>query len=113
MKKIVFVVIMLLLFTGCEKEASNKINMDCNGNVTALEVKKGDALNCTLLGTNFKFVVKSSTENKILFEVDNAGLSDNGSLLDDKKNFEMKKDEVLVLNTQTTDYQQKVIFSWQ
>lgn len=114
MKKIFLIIILLVLVTGCKsKETSVNIKMDCNDQISTHSVKKGDVLGCELLGDKYEFEITSATEGKVKIKVSSYGLSDDGSLIDKKDSFELIKDKKLELGTQSTDYQEKVIFSYE
>lgn len=114
MKKYLLVLVLLVLLTGCnKKEESVKISMDCNKEVTTHTIKKGDVLGCELLGDKYEITIVSATSEKVKIKVNNYGLTDTSSLLDKKDSFEFSKDESLKLHTQSTDYQEKLILSYE
>ncbi len=114
MKKYLLVIILLVLITGCSsKEESVKIKMDCNNDISVHTIKKGDVLGCELLGTKYELTITSATKEKIKVKVNEMGLTDKNDLLEKKDKFEFSKDKNLTLSTQSTDYQEKVILSYE
>lgn len=113
MKKILLTLTLVFILSGCkEKEITNKMEINCNNDISVVDLKKGDQINCKLLNNDYIFEVKSSTKDNIKLEVNEYGLNDESSLLDKKKEFIIKKGEDKILKTQTTDYQQSIKFSW-
>ena len=113
MKKLVLILTLVFVLSGCkEKEITNKMEINCNSDITIIDLKKGDEISCKLLNTDYIFKVKSSTESSIKLEVNDYGLNDESSLVDKKKEFIIKKGEDKAIKTQSTDYQQSIIFSW-
>lgn len=109
MKKYLILII-LLLITGCKENKKEKISMACDGIKTEFVVEKGNEISCTLLGEEYIFKVKDIKKDKIYIKVN--GLTDSSSIVDKKQEFILSKDEELILYTQTTDYQKKVVFKW-
>jgi hypothetical protein len=93
-------------------EIKTTIEMNCNNSNTSYEIKVGESLSCKLLGQKYKFTINKIEDDKITIDVNNTGLTDESSLLEQKKRFTLTKDNVLKLNTQSTDYQESVIFKW-
>lgn len=106
------ILIVLLLITGCTQNKVEKISMECNGIKTEFEIQKGNEVTCTLLNEEYVFKVKDVNDDKIYIKTDKSGLTDSGSLLEKKQEFILSKDKELRLNTQTTDYQEIVVFRW-
>lgn len=114
MKKLLLILSLVFVLSGCkEKEIANKMKINCNNDISVVDLKKGDEISCKLLNNDYIFKVKSSTNSNIKLEVNEYGLNDESNLLDKKKVFNIKKGEDKTLKTQTTDYQQKIIFSWE
>jgi len=112
MKKYLTLIILLLLITGCKDNKIEKISMECNGIKTEFTIEKGNKFSCNLLGDEYIFTVKDIKDNGIYIKANKNGLSDSSSLIEIKQQFIIKKDSDLKLYTQTTDYQENVIFKW-
>ena len=112
--------IMLLIFIAFSvymtiirvNEPKTTIEMNCNGKNTSYEIKVGETLNCKLLGEKYKFTINSIEDDKIILDVNKTGLTDENSLLEKKEKFTLTKNKDLKINTQSTDYQENVIFKW-
>ena len=112
MKRFV-IVLLILVLTGCQEEdISVNLEMNCDNVTNTLEVKKADTLSCNLLGENYEFKITKIDDNKIYFEANQYGLTSSGNLLSEEKAFVLNKDSSITLTTQSTDYQEKVIFKW-
>lgn len=114
MKKYLLFLVLIVLLTGCnQKEKSVKVSMKCKNDVTVHTIKKGDVLACELLGEEYEITIVSATSERVKVKVNEYGLTDTNSLLDKKDSFEFSKDESLKLHTQSTDYQEKLILSYE
>lgn len=112
MKKII-VLLLLLVVSACHKnDLSVNLKMDCNSISTNLEVKENDTLSCSLSGETYEFKITKLDENKIILEANQYGLTSSSNLLDEEKEFILNKDSSITLTTQSTDYQEKVVFNW-
>lgn len=112
MKKYLILILLLLINTGCKKNKIEKISMECNGIKTEFTVEKGNQISCILLGDEYVFTVKDIKDNGIYIKANKNGLSDSSSLTENKQQFIIDKDSDLKLYTQTTDYQEVVVFKW-
>lgn len=110
MKRILLIFIILISIGCTKKEKSTNIEMQCNDIITTIEIKKGNKISCNLLDENYEFMVKKITSDNIELEVNKYGLSDDGSITKKIKTFKIEEDKELKIHTQTTDYQQYVIF---
>lgn len=110
MKKII-VIILLLIMVGCQnKEKIATIEMTCNNIKTTINIKENNKVGCNLLDNDYEFVINKITDNKVELEVNKFGLTDNGNITNKNKIFILEKNNELKIHTQTTDYQQYVIF---
>lgn len=112
MKKIILLFLLLIL-SACNRNNSRvNLEMHCNNLSTNLEVKENDTLSCNLLGENYEFKVTKLDEDKIILEANKYGLTSSNSLREKEKEFTLTKNSSITLTTQSTDYQEKVIFNW-
>lgn len=112
MKKIV-IALLLLVLTGCDKEdVSVNLEINCDNVTNIVEVKQSDTLSCNLLGENYEFKITKIKNDGIYIEANKYGLTSSGSLLSEEKEFVLNKDSSITLTTQSTDYQEKVVFNW-
>ncbi len=102
--------IIMLGMTGCVKEKEVNITMNCNGNIINNNLKVNEKLTCSLLGNEYEFTITKIENESVDIKVNSYGLIDTNSLIDKKDSFIIKSDEVLKLNTQSTDYQEIVTF---
>lgn len=121
MKKIMFTILfwgfMMLGLTGCEKsnqsaDQSANISVTLYDNTSSIEVKVGDTLTYSLLGDEYEFEITDITEDEISIEVNQYGLTDSSSLRSKDNQFIIEKGKKLELHTQTTDYQESIIFEY-
>ena len=114
MKKIIVFCIFGLLITGCgnSKKIEPKVLMYCNDVKTELELKEKDIVSCKLLGENYNFKIIDITEDKIEIESNEYGLTSDNNLREKNKRFIINRNDTLRLATQSTDYQESVIFKW-
>lgn len=112
MKKIVLPLLLLILSACHRNNPSVNLEMQCNNLSTNLEVKENDTLSCNLLGENYEFKVTKLDEDKIILESNKYGLTSSSSLIEKEKEFTLTKNSSITLTTQSTDYQEKVIFNW-
>lgn len=111
MKKILLGLSILLL-VGCEQR-KEKISMTCNDIKTEFYIQEKNEISCNLLGDNYIFKVKNIKMDEIILEANEYGLTEDNNLLEQEKEFILSKDNELILTTQTTDYQESVIFKWE
>lgn len=112
MKKIILPLLLLIL-SACNRNTPRvNLEMHCNNLSTNLEVKENDTLSCNLLGENYEFKVTKLDEDKIILEANKYGLTSSNSLREKEKEFTLTKNSSITLTTQSTDYQEKVIFNW-
>ena len=64
------------------------------------------------MGNDYEFKITNITENKITIEVNQFVLTDTSSLISKDNKFNLEKDKILKLHTQTTDYQDLIIFEY-
>ena len=113
MKKIILILFLVMLLPGCGSTTKQEtIEMNCDGTVTSVTVKENDKLSCKLLSTNYEFTIGKISDNEIEISTTNYGLGSTGSLISKEKSWAVKKGEKLTLTTQSTDYQERVIFNW-
>lgn len=112
MKRIVCTLFILLLVGCSEKNKTAELEMHCNGLVSRVEIRKKDTFTCTMLDDDYKFKVKSISDDEIVLEADKFGLADENNLEQEEKKFIISKDKELTLVTQTLDYQESVSFVW-
>lgn len=112
MKKFV-ILLFLVVLTGCDKEEiSVNLEINCDNVTNIVEVRKDDTLSCNLLGENYEFKITKIKNDEIYIEANKYGLTSSGSLLSEEKEFVLNKDSSITLTTQSTDYQEKVVFNW-
>ncbi len=112
MKKVVMILLLLMVCACQKKELSVNLEMNCDSISNILEVKENDTLGCKLLGEDYEFKITKIDNDKIYFEANKYGLTSSSNLLEDEKKFVLTKDSSIVLTTQSTDYQEKVVFNW-
>lgn len=104
---------MIFGLTGCEKiNKSSNINVTLNDNTNSIEIKVGKTLTYSLLGNEYEFKITDITESEISIEVNRFGLTNTNSLISKDNKFIIEKGEKLELYTQTTDYQESIIFEY-
>lgn len=99
----------LLLYN---KNKSITINVDLNGNTNSVEIKVGETLTYSLLGNEYEFKIIDIKKNEISIEVNQYGLTNTSSLIKEDNKFIIEKGKKLELHTQTTDYQESIIFEY-
>ena len=110
-KKIVLLLFLIILITGCtNKTSSNTLIVECNEKTTKYDIKKDTKLKCNLLGEDYIFKIRTINKNKLSIIVNEYGLTDSSSLLEKKKKFVITKNKELKLHTQSTDYQESIKF---
>ena len=114
MKKLIMIIVLSLSLVGCSttKKIEPKVTMFCNDTKTELNIKEKDIVSCKLLGENYKFKIIKITEDKIEIESNEYGLTSGNNLREKNKKFTISKNDSLRLTTQSTDYQESVIFEW-
>lgn len=118
MKKRVMLIVLLwgviiLGMTGCgKKNKSVDIKITLNTDTTTVNVQVGKVLTYSLLGQNYEFKITDISEDKISMEVNKYGLTDTDDLRTQDNKFTIEKGKKLELYTQTTDYQEKIIFEY-
>ena len=112
MKKIIIILFLLVLLPGCGNKKEETIEMNCNNTVTKIVVKEKDKLTCKLLGDDYVFTIDAINDQEIKISANEYGLAHDGSLLSKDKSWIIEKGKELRLNTQTTDYQEIVVFNW-
>lgn len=115
MKKYLLI-ILLLLVVGCQnKDISAKLNINCNGDVSDIEVKNNDVISCKLLDDSYKLNLEVK-EDEITIKTNGelTNLKEDGTfnLIDKNDTFKLKKGQKITLITKTTDYQEEIIISW-
>jgi uncharacterized lipoprotein YehR (DUF1307 family) len=111
LKKLIVCLFLIILLSGCGNKKEETITMNCNNMETVISIKEKDSLICKLLGEDYIFKVDKIEDNSITISANKNGLSDNGLTSKDTK-WIIKKNEKLILHTQTTDYQEYVTFNW-
>ena len=103
-----------LVYMGIIKTDTKElvVNMNCNGIRKDYQINEGDKLSCKLLGNDYKFTIKNIGADEIEIESNEYGLTDENNLLEKKDRFTLKKNNDLKISTQSTDYQESVIFKW-
>lgn len=105
--------IMIFGLTGCgEANKSANINVTFNDNTNSVEIKVGNTLTYSLLGNEYEFKITDITKNEISIEVNQYGLTNTRSLISKDNKFIIEKGRELELHTQTTDYQESIIFEY-
>lgn len=114
MKKILLLMTLTLLFTsGCVfEEKTATLAMDCNGDVSTIEAKKGETFTCKLLSEEYKFKVTNVTDNHVVIKTSSDGLSSGQGIWESEYKWKVEKDDALIIHTNSTDYQEKVSFNW-
>lgn len=114
MKKIMLIIILTLFFTsGCvfdEKTAT--LAMDCNGEASTIEAKKGVEFQCELLTEVYKFKVTNVTNTYVVIKTNQDGISSGAGIWDSEYKWKVEKDDALIIHTNSTDYQEKLILNW-
>ncbi len=105
--------LMIFGLTGCGKtNKSANINVTLNNNTNSIEIKVGKTLTYSLLANEYEFKITDITENEISIEVNQYGLTNTSSLISKDNKFIIEKGKKLELHTQTTDYQESIIFEY-
>lgn len=105
--------IMVFGLAGCkETNKSAYINVTLYDHTDRIEVKAGETFTYSLLGNDYEFEITNITEEEISIEVDQYGLTNSSSLISEDNQFIIEKGEKLELHTQTTDYQESIIFEY-
>lgn len=105
--------LMLFGLAGCkETNKSAHINVTLYDHTDRIEVKVGETFTYSLLGNEYEFEVTDITEEEISIEVDQYGLTNSSSLISEDNQFIIEKGKKLELHTQTTDYQESIIFEY-
>ena len=115
MKKIGFIAILVLLLTcGCGlfQEKSTTLHMNCNGNEEDIVVSRNTKMKCTLGGEEYIFTVTNVTNNYVVIKTPGDGLSSGGGIWESEHKWKVDKNDGLTIHTNSTDYQEKVIFNW-
>lgn len=104
---------MMFGLTGCGKtNKSANINVTVNDNTNSIEIKVGKTLTYPLLSNEYEFKITDIKENEISIEVNQYGLTNTSSLISEDNKFIIEKGKKLELHTQTTDYQESIIFEY-
>lgn len=117
---ILLIVIAAIVFIVINKGNKNEtayIEINCDGKDLSKEYKKGDAIDCTLLGSEFKLTIEDIKKDEIEIHADKYGLfpeRDNGtiSLIDKVDDFTLEKDKDLILALQATDVSSSIKLKW-
>ena len=114
MKKLVLIFVLSILLVGCGSTKINEANisMYCNDTKTEVKIKEKDIVSCKLLGEEYKFKINKISNDKIDIESNEYGLTSDNNLREKNKKFSLSKNDTLRLTTQSTDYQESVIFEW-
>lgn len=105
--------VIVLGIIGCGKtNKSANIKVTLNDNTNSIEIKIGKTLTYSLLGNEYEFKITDITENEISIEVNQYGLTNTSSLISEDNKFIIEKGKKLELHTQTTDYQELIIFEY-
>ena len=117
MKKIIlmiliFVFIMLGIYFCFNAYKSAGIRVTLKNNTDSIKIKIGKVFTYSLMGEEYKFKITNIKDNKIIFEVNKYGLTNTNSLISKDNKFTIEKGNKLKLHTQTTDYQESIIFEY-
>lgn len=105
--------LMMFGLTGCEEtNKSANINVTLNDNTNSIEIKVGKTLTYSLLCNEYEFKITDITEDEISIEVNQYGLTNTSSLISKDNKFIIEKGKKLELHTQSTDYQESIIFEY-
>lgn len=105
--------VMMLGIAGCWKtNKSANIKVTLNDNTNSIEIKIGKTLTYSLLSNEYEFKITDITDNEISIEVNQYGLTNTSSLISEDNKFIIEKGKKLELHTQTTDYQESIIFEY-
>lgn len=91
------------------KKASVKLEINCEGEIITRSVKEGNKINCHVI-EDYTFTIKKIKNDSVEIEASDYGLNDGSNFVDKKKDFIIYKGKVLVLTSNTFDYQEKVSF---
>ena len=91
------------------KKASVKLETNCEGEIITRSVKEGNKINCHVI-EDYTFTIKKIKNDSVEIEASDYGLNDGSNYGDKKKDFIIYKGKVLVLTSNTFDYQEKVSF---
>lgn len=117
MKKTILTILLcgfiMLGLIGCGKiNKSANINVTLNDNTNSIEIKVGKKLTYSLLGNEYEFKITDITDNEISIKVNQYGLTNTNSLISEDNKFIIEKGKKLELHTQTTDYQESIVFEY-
>ena len=105
--------VIVLGITGCTKaNKSTTINVTLNDDTNSIDIKIGKTMIYSLLGDEYEFKITNITDNEINIEVNQYGLTNTGSLISKDNKFIIEKGKELKLHTQTTDYQESIVFEY-
>lgn len=105
--------VIILGIIGCMKiNKTANIKVTLNDNTNSIKIKIGEILTYSLLGDEYEFKITDITKNKISIKVNQYGLTNTSSLISEDNKFIIEKGKKLELHTQTTDYQESIIFEY-
>lgn len=106
------VLIVVLSVTGFKSNQSTTINVTIEDKTSNVNIKVGDILTYLLANEEYSFKIIDISEKKVIIVVNKYGLSNRGNLLSKERTFIIEKNKKLKLHTQTTDYQEYIIFKY-
>ena len=106
------VLIVVLSVTGFKSNQSTTINVTIEDKTSNVNIKVGDILTYLLANEEYSFKIIDISEKEVIIVVNKYGLSNKGNLLSKERTFIIEKNIKLKLHTQTTDYQEYIIFKY-
>ena len=108
----IIIMLLMMLTTYINYDNNNVITMNCNGEVSKININIQETFSCTLLNNEYVFNISDIKDNKIYIKINEYGLTTTSSLLEKQNKFTIKKGDEVKLKTQTTDYQEFVSLKW-
>ena len=115
---VIIIGVVFALFFMNDNSEPVKLKIDCDGKDLSNTYKKGDKIECSLLGSNFQLTIRSVSDDRVVIDANSYGLcprSDNGAigLTSKVKRFNLYKGEQLVLALQATDVSSDIEIDWE